>query len=94
MLRDVRAIVESHAGSAPVEVRWRDHTGANARFRSRSLRIAVGVLLDPGAGQDAPAVLAGRLADYYLRNGGDERAPAAPDTTTSALTTVSSMQWH
>src|SRR5688500_15406128 len=41
VLRDVRAIVESHAGSAPVEVRWRDHNGANARFRSRSLRIAV-----------------------------------------------------
>jgi DNA polymerase-3 subunit alpha len=41
VLRDIRAIVESHAGSAPVEVRWRDHNGANARFRSRSLRIAV-----------------------------------------------------
>jgi DNA polymerase III subunit alpha len=41
VLRDVRAIVESHAGSAPVEVRWRDHNGANARFRSRTLKIAV-----------------------------------------------------
>jgi DNA polymerase-3 subunit alpha len=41
VFRDVRAIVESHAGSAPVEVRWRDHNGANARFRSRSLKIAV-----------------------------------------------------
>ncbi|HZO17785.1 MAG TPA: DNA polymerase III subunit alpha [Gemmatimonadaceae bacterium] len=41
VLRDVRAIVESHAGSAPVEVRWRDHSGTNTRFRSRSLRIAV-----------------------------------------------------
>jgi DNA polymerase-3 subunit alpha len=41
VLRDVRAIVESHAGSAPVEVRWRDQTGADARFRSRSLKIAV-----------------------------------------------------
>jgi DNA polymerase-3 subunit alpha len=41
VLRDVRAIVESHAGSAPIEVRWRDHNGANARFRSRSLKIAV-----------------------------------------------------
>ncbi|HEU5184524.1 MAG TPA: DNA polymerase III subunit alpha [Gemmatimonadaceae bacterium] len=41
ILRDVRAIVESHAGSAPVEVRWRDHSGTNTRFRSRSLKIAV-----------------------------------------------------
>ena len=41
VLRDVRAIVESHAGSAPIEVRWRDHTGSNARFRSRTLKIAV-----------------------------------------------------
>jgi DNA polymerase-3 subunit alpha len=41
VLRDVRAIVESHAGSAPVEVRWRDHSGADTRFRSRSLKIAV-----------------------------------------------------
>jgi DNA polymerase-3 subunit alpha len=41
VLRDVRAIVESHAGSAPVEVRWRDHNGADARFRSRTLKIAV-----------------------------------------------------
>ena len=39
VLRDVRAIVESHAGSAPIEVRWRDHNGsmpASARKRSRS----------------------------------------------------------
>ena len=41
VLRDVRAIVESHAGSAPIEVRWRDHNGSNARFRSRTLKIAV-----------------------------------------------------
>jgi DNA polymerase-3 subunit alpha len=41
VLRDVRAIVESHAGSAPVEVRWRDHSGVDTRFRSRSLKIAV-----------------------------------------------------
>ncbi|MDQ4080143.1 MAG: DNA polymerase III subunit alpha, partial [Gemmatimonadota bacterium] len=41
VLRDVRSIVESHAGSAPVEVRWRDHNGLDARFRSRTLKIAV-----------------------------------------------------
>ncbi len=41
VMRDVRDVLEMHAGSAPVEVRWRDDDGSDARLRSRSMRIAV-----------------------------------------------------
>jgi len=44
MMRDVRAVVETHAtahaSSPPLEVQWTDATGMRARLRSRSLRIA------------------------------------------------------
>jgi DNA polymerase-3 subunit alpha len=43
VMQDVRAVVNahatSHAGSPPVEVHWRDNTGAPSRLRSRSLRL-------------------------------------------------------
>jgi DNA polymerase-3 subunit alpha len=42
VLRDVRAVVESHPGSAPLEVRWRR---GPARLRSRSFRVAASPLL-------------------------------------------------
>lgn len=57
-------------------------------------RIAIGVLLDGPVAADASALLAGRIADYYLRTGRGEPAPVAPDTTTPALSTVSSLRWH
>jgi len=44
VMRDVRAVVEthanSHASSPPLEVQWSDGNGTRARLRSRSLRIA------------------------------------------------------
>ncbi|HEY0931836.1 MAG TPA: DNA polymerase III subunit alpha [Gemmatimonas sp.] len=39
MMEDVRAKVESHEGSAPLEVRWLDGNGKQVRFRSKSLRV-------------------------------------------------------
>jgi len=39
IMADVRAVVESHQGTAPVEVRWSDGNGSAARFRSRSLKV-------------------------------------------------------
>ncbi|MBK5188798.1 MAG: hypothetical protein JJD97_11185, partial [Gemmatimonadaceae bacterium] len=41
MLHDVREMVDAHAGSAPIELRWNDGNGTSARLRSRSLKIAV-----------------------------------------------------
>jgi DNA polymerase-3 subunit alpha len=41
LMGDVREVAESHAGSAPLEVRWTDGNGSQARLRSRSLKIAV-----------------------------------------------------
>jgi len=41
LMKDVRELAEVHAGSAPLELRWKDDSGASARLRSRSLRIAV-----------------------------------------------------
>jgi DNA polymerase-3 subunit alpha len=41
VLHDVREMVDAHAGSAPIELRWNDGNGTSARLRSRSLRIAV-----------------------------------------------------
>ncbi|MFN2398410.1 MAG: DNA polymerase III subunit alpha [Gemmatimonadaceae bacterium] len=41
VIADLRHIVQTHAGSAPVELRWTDGSGTTARLRSRTLRIAV-----------------------------------------------------
>ena len=41
VMDDVREMVEAHAGSAPLELRWNDGNGTSARLRSRSLKIAV-----------------------------------------------------
>jgi DNA polymerase-3 subunit alpha len=40
VLADVRAIAETYPGSAPIEFRWSDGTGSQARLRSRSLKLA------------------------------------------------------
>ncbi len=40
VMDDVRASVESHEGSAPLELRWSDGSGRLVRFRSRSLTVA------------------------------------------------------
>jgi DNA polymerase-3 subunit alpha len=41
VFKDVRAVLDAHPGSAPVEVRWSDKTGSNsARLRSKSLKVA------------------------------------------------------
>ena len=44
VMQDVRAVIEthatSHASSPPLEVQWSDGSGARARLRSRSLKIA------------------------------------------------------
>ena len=40
VMSDVRAIAESYPGSAPLEFRWSDGTGSQARLRSRSLTLA------------------------------------------------------
>lgn len=53
-------------------------------------QIAVGVLIEHAPSNEAPAALAGRIADYYLRNGRGEPVPASPDTTTLSVTPVSS----
>ena len=39
VFEDVRAKVESHEGSAPLELRWRDASGRVVRFRSKSLTV-------------------------------------------------------
>ncbi|HET7585501.1 MAG TPA: DNA polymerase III subunit alpha [Gemmatimonadaceae bacterium] len=41
VMRDVRATAESYVGSAPVELWWSDGNGTAARFRSRSLKVAI-----------------------------------------------------
>ena len=40
VMSDVRAIAETYPGSAPLEFRWSDDTGIQARLRSRSLTLA------------------------------------------------------
>jgi DNA polymerase-3 subunit alpha len=40
VMEDVRRALDHHAGSAPLELRWRDESGRAVRFRSRSLTIA------------------------------------------------------
>lgn len=51
-------------------------------------RIAVGVVVARAPSDQTAASLAGRIADYYLRSGGGDPAPVAPDTTTPSSTTV------
>jgi DNA polymerase-3 subunit alpha len=47
VMSDVRAIAETYPGSAPLEFRWSDGTGSQARLRSRSLTLdADGAALD------------------------------------------------
>jgi len=40
VMTDVRAVVEAHPGSAPLETRWSDGNGTRARFRSRSVAVS------------------------------------------------------
>jgi len=40
VMRDVRLIIEAHPGSSPLELRWSDDSGAKARMRSRTLKLA------------------------------------------------------
>jgi len=40
VMSDVRAIAETHPGSAPLEFSWSDGIGSPARFRSRTLMVA------------------------------------------------------
>jgi DNA polymerase-3 subunit alpha len=47
VMSDVRAIAETYPGSAPLEFRWSDGNGVQARLRSRSLTLAAdGAALD------------------------------------------------
>ena len=40
VLADIRAVVEAHPGSSPLEVRWQGADGATARMRSASLTLS------------------------------------------------------
>ncbi len=40
VMQDVRAVVDAHPGTAPLEVHWSDGNGTRARLRSRSLTLA------------------------------------------------------
>jgi DNA polymerase-3 subunit alpha len=40
VMDDVRSVVEAHPGSAPLEVRWSDGNGTQARLRSRTLTLS------------------------------------------------------
>src|SRR5690606_12973614 len=40
VMHDVRAVVEAHPGTAPLELWWSDGNGTKARLRSRSLTLA------------------------------------------------------
>ena len=40
VMKDVRAVAESHPGSAPLEVHWQGADGATTRFRSSSLTVS------------------------------------------------------
>ena len=47
LMSDVRAVAETHPGSAPLEFRWSDGNGGQERLRSRSLTLAAdGAALD------------------------------------------------
>ena len=40
VMADVRAVVETHPGPSPLEVRWSDGNGTRARLRSKTLKLA------------------------------------------------------
>ena len=40
VMHDVRAVVEAHPGTAPLEMRWSDGNGTRARLRSRTLKLS------------------------------------------------------
>ena len=40
MMQDVRAVAEAHPGAAPLEIRWDDGQGTQARLRSRSIKLS------------------------------------------------------
>jgi DNA polymerase-3 subunit alpha len=40
VMQDVRAIAEAHPGAAPLELRWNDGNGTQARLRSRSIKLS------------------------------------------------------
>ena len=40
VMQDVRAVAEAHPGAAPLEVRWNDGNGTQARLRSRSIKLS------------------------------------------------------
>jgi len=41
VMDDVRATIDAHHGSAPIELRWKNGNGDAVRFRSRTLTVAV-----------------------------------------------------
>jgi hypothetical protein len=40
VMNDVRAVAEAHPGAAPLELRWTDGNGTQARLRSRSIKLS------------------------------------------------------
>jgi DNA polymerase-3 subunit alpha len=40
VMQDVRAVAEAHPGAAPLEIRWSDGNGTQARLRSRSIKVS------------------------------------------------------
>ena len=40
IMQDVRAVAEAHPGAAPLEIRWDDGNGTQARLRSRSIKLS------------------------------------------------------
>ncbi|HSY84119.1 MAG TPA: DNA polymerase III subunit alpha, partial [Gemmatimonadaceae bacterium] len=40
VMTDVRAVVDAHPGTAPLEMRWSDGNGSRARLRSRSMALS------------------------------------------------------
>jgi DNA polymerase-3 subunit alpha len=40
VMTDVRAVVDAHPGTAPLEMRWSDGNGTRARLRSRSMALS------------------------------------------------------
>ena len=40
VMQDVRAVAEAHPGAAPLEIRWDDGQGTQARLRSRSIKLS------------------------------------------------------
>ncbi|MEO6779293.1 MAG: hypothetical protein ABI194_07520, partial [Gemmatimonadaceae bacterium] len=40
VMRDVQGVVNAHPGTAPLEIRWSDHDGIPARWRSRTLKLS------------------------------------------------------